>query len=57
MVRIYTFVFKKKTCPVIMSAHPAHQIWTLKVMQRNFMNCVGLFQMPMSVIVAVYIPT
>lgn len=40
-----------------MSVHPAHQIWTLKVMQRNFMNCMGIFQMPMFVIAAVYIPT
>jgi hypothetical protein len=34
----------KTTGPMLFCAHTAHQTLTFKVVQRNFMNCMGIVQ-------------
>jgi hypothetical protein len=44
------------TGPVILYMHLSHQTPEFKVMQRNFMHCMGIFKTLVSVILALYIP-
>jgi hypothetical protein len=55
-VRMYTFLFKKKDRPCDDECAHCTSDLDSKVMQTNFMNCMGIFQMAMSVNVAVCVP-